>query len=184
MEKERCMELNNEFIFFQNLLLDILTRRAVFKKFEDEMKKTHLTEHNDMMSLVWYGYTVSQLSDCRKFFDRDGNAHSFQFIVRHLKDDVLKKKHGELFDTWKNEKLETVLNKYLLHADMRTSEIKTEVSVRALDSFIDQLEKYIKAMVDDLSKNYSGIGALTYDGYLPDREREVDIFFEEVRKAH
>ncbi len=177
------MELDNEFTFFQNLLCDILTRRAVFKKFEDEIKKTYLTEHNDMVSLVWYGYTVSQLSDCRKFFDRDGNAHSFRFVVRHLKDDPLKKKHGELFDTWKNKKLETVLNKYLLHADMRTSDIKTEVPVRTLNSFIDELEKYIKAMVDDLSKNYSGISALTYDDYLPDREREVDVFFEEVRKA-
>lgn len=178
------MELNGEFTFFQNLLLDILTRRAVFKKFEDEMKKTHLTEYNDMMALVWYGYAVSQLGDCRKFFDRDGNAHSFQFVVRHLKDETLKNKHAELFGIWKDKKLETVLNKYLLHADMRVSEIKTEVSVKVLNSFIDELEKYIKQMIDDLAKNYSGIGALNYDGYLPEREREVDVFFEEVRKVN
>lgn len=177
------MELSNEFTFFQNLLLDILTRRAVFKKFEDEMKKTHLTEHNDIMALVWYGYAVSQLSDCRKFFDRDGNAHSFQFVVRHLKDEPLKNRHTELFTTWKDKKLETVLNKYLLHADMRVGEIKTEVSVQVLNSFIDELEKYIKQMIDDLAKNYSGIGALNYDGYLPEREHEVDVFFEEVRKV-
>jgi folylpolyglutamate synthase/dihydropteroate synthase len=177
------MELSSEFTFFQNLLLDILTRRAVFKKFEDEMKKTHLTEYNDMMSLVWYGYAVSQLSDCRKFFDRDGNAHSFQFVVRHLKNEPLKNRHVELFGIWKDKKLETVLNKYLLHADMRVGEIKTEVSVQALNSFIDYLEKYIKEMIDDLAKNYSVIGALTYDSYLPEREREVDVFFEEVRKV-
>ncbi len=177
------MELSSEFTFFQNLLLDILIRRAVFKKFEDEMKKTHLTEHNDMMALVWYGYAVSQLSDCRKFFDRDGNVHSFQFVVRHLKDKPLKNRHTELFSTWKDKKLETVLNKYLLHADMRVGEIKTEVSVQILNSFIDELEKYIKQMIDDLAKNYSGIGTLTYDGYLPEREREVDVFFEEVRKV-
>ena len=180
---DNCMELNNEFTFFQNLLLDILTRRAVFRKFENEMKKTHLTEHNDMMSLVWYGYAVSQLSDCRKFFDRDENAHSFQFVARHIKDEPLKKRHTELFEIWKNKKLETVLNKYLLHADQRVSEIKTDVSVKILDEFIDNLEKYIKQIVDNLTKNYSGISSLNYDTYLPDREREVDVFFEEVRKV-
>ncbi|MHB8913806.1 MAG: hypothetical protein ACYC4I_02240 [Minisyncoccota bacterium] len=148
------------------------------------MKKTHLTEHNDIMALVWYGYAVSQLSDCRKFFDRDGNAHSFQFVVRHLKDEPLKNRHTELFNIWKDKKLETVLNKYLLHADMRVGEIKTEVSVQVLNSFIDELEKYIKQMIDDLAKNYSGISALNYDGYLPEREREVDVFFEEVRKVN
>ena len=178
------MELNKEFSFFQNLLLDILIRRAVFKKFEDEMKKTHLTEHNDMMSLVWYGYAVSQLSDCRKFFARDGNAHSFQFVMRHLKDESLKNRHAELFNIWKDKKLETVLNKYLLHADMRVGEIKTEVSVQVLNSFVDELEKYIKQMIDDLAKNYSGISAIIYDSYLPEREREVDAFFEEIRKVN
>jgi hypothetical protein len=178
------MELSSEFTFFQNLLLSILTRRAVFKKFEDEMKKTHLTEHNDMMALVWYDYAVSQLSDCRKFFDRDGNAHSFQFVVRHLKDEPLKNRHTELFAIWKDKKLETVLNKSLLHADMRVGEIKTEVSVQVLNSFIDELEKYIKQMIDDLKKNYSDIGVLNYDGWLPERGREVDAFFEEVRKVN
>jgi len=79
--------------------------------------------------------------------------------------------------------LETVLNKYLLHADQRVSEIKTEVSVKILNEFIDELEKYIKQIVDDLTKNYSGISSLNYDTYLPDREREVDVFFEEVRKV-
>jgi len=34
-----CMSLNDELSLFQNLLLDLLTRRAVFKKFENEMKK-------------------------------------------------------------------------------------------------------------------------------------------------
>ncbi len=176
------MELNNEFTFFQKLLLNILVRRAVFKKFENEIKKTHLTEHNDMMSLVWYGYTVSQLSSCRKFFDRDRNAHSFQFVVGHLKNEALKEKHSELFNIWRKEKLEIVLNKYLLHSDMRFDEIKTNVSVQVLNSFIDKLEKYIKQMIDDLAKNYS-ISAINYDGFLPERECEVDIFFEEVRKV-
>lgn len=177
------MELSSEFTFFQNLLLNILKRRAVFKKFESKMKSTYLTEHNDVMALFWYGYIVSQLSDCRKFFDRDNNSHSFQFVVRHLKDDSLRKKHIELFETWKNGKLETVLNKNLLHADMRFEEIDTKVSVQVLNSFIDELEKYIEQMIDDLAKNYS-IGALNYDSFLLERKREVDIFFEEVRKVN
>ncbi len=177
------MKLNNEFTFFQNLLRNLLTRRAVFKKFESEMKSTHLTEHNDVMALFWYGYTVSQLSDCRKFFDRDGNAHSFQFVVRHLRDESLRKKHGELFETWKNGKLETVLNKYLLHADVQFEGIKTEVSVQVLNSFIDELEKYIRQMIDDLAKNYS-IGTPNHDSFLLEREHEVDIFFDQVRKVN
>jgi len=35
------------------------------------------------------------------------------------------------------------LNKYLVHADHRFSEINTEISVKILDEFIDDLEKYI-----------------------------------------
>ncbi len=176
------MNLNDELGFFKNLNLDIQTRRAVFKKFEDEMKKTNLTIYNDFMAISWYGYVASQLSDCRKFFDRDGNARSFQFVVRNIKDSVIQGKHNILFERWKNDKLETVLNKYLLHADKRVSEVATEVSAKTLNAFIDELENYLKEIVDDLNKNYSGIGSLNYEGYLKDREREVEVFFEEVRK--
>jgi hypothetical protein len=182
-DEENCMSLNDELVFFQNLLLDILTRRVVFKKFENEMKTTKLTVNNDMMMLVWYGYVISQLSDCRKFFDRDGNAHSFQFVVGHIKEESLKNRHAELFGMWKDKKLETVLNKYMLHADQRVSEINTEVSVTALDAFIDDLEKYVKETFDDLNKNYQGISSLNYDTYLGERKLEVDTFFNEVRKS-
>src|SRR3989344_2061996 len=99
--EENCMSLNDELKFFQDLILDILTRRVVFKKFENELKKTYLTQDNDFVSLSWYGYIISQLSDCRKFFDRDENVHSFQFVVRHIEDEPIKKKHKELFETWK-----------------------------------------------------------------------------------
>jgi hypothetical protein len=182
MKNDNCMILNKELEFFQNLNLDIQMRRAVFKKFEDEMKKTNLTIHNDFMAISWYGYVVSQLSDCRKFFDRDGNTRSFQFVVKHIKDSAIQSKHGILFERWKKDKLETVINKYLLHADKRVSEVATEVSVKTLNAFIDELENYLKEIVDDLNKNYSGIGSLNYEGYLKEREREVEIFFEEVRK--
>lgn len=180
--KNKCTVLNEELEFFQNLNLDILTRRAVFKKFEDEMKKTHLTKDNDFMSISWYGYIVSQLSDCRKFFDKDGNVYSFKFVVKHIIDSKLQAKHGALFKKWQNNKFETVINKYLLHADKRVSEVKTEVSAQTLNKFIDELENYLKEIVADLTKNYSAISSLNYEGYLTDREREVEVFFEEVRK--
>ena len=70
----------------------------------------------------------------------------------------------------------------MLHADQRTAEMKTEVHLATMDSFIDDLEKYIREIVDDLTKNYQGIGSMNYDTFLPEREREVDVFFEEVRK--
>ena len=177
------MILNDELTIFQNLILSVLARRVVFKKFEDEMKKTTLTEHNDVMWLVWYGYIVSQLSDCRKFFDRDESAHSFQFVVRHISDSALREKHIDLFQSWKDNKLETVLNKYLLHADKQAGGNKTEVSVTTLNTLIDNLEVYLKEIVDDLNKHYSGIGSMDYVNYLKDREAEVDVFFGQVRKS-
>jgi hypothetical protein len=175
-------KLNDELKFFQNLLLDILQRRAVFRKFENELKGTKLNQHNDVVWLFWYGYVISQLSDCRKFFDRDSQAHSFQFVVGQLTDQSLKDKHGELFEKWKNEGLETVLNKHLLHADQQAGGTKTEVSAKTLDAFIDELEKYIKEIITDLNENHGGISAMNYDAYLGERENEVDIFFGEVRK--
>ena len=128
------------------------------------------------------GYVISQLSDCRKFFDRDGNTHSFSFVVKHLNDSILKDRHVALFDKWKSEKLETVINKYMLHADQVTAEIKTEVHLATMDGFIDDLEKYISEIVDDLNKNYQGIGSMNYGPLLTEREQEVDIFFLEIRK--
>ena len=177
------MHLNKELEFFQNLNLDILMRRAVFKKFEDKMKGTKLTQHNDVMALIWYGYVISQLSDCRKFFDRDNRTHSFKFVIGHIKEFALKEKHTKLFKLWKAKGLETVLNNYMLHADMRFSELSTKISVRVLDAFIDKLEIFLKDIVGYLNKNYSGIGSLNYDNYLQDREHEVDVFFEEIKKS-
>jgi hypothetical protein len=182
MNDENCVSLNGELGFFQNLLLDILTRRVVFRKFEAELKKTNLTEYNDMVWFVWHGYVISQLSDCRKFFDRDGHAHSFQFVVKHLKDKPTKNRHIELFEKWKSEKLEAIINKYMLHADQGNSEMKTEVHLITLDAFINDLEKYLKEIVNDLNKSYQNIGSPNNSSFLAERGREVDTFFEEVRK--
>ena len=176
------MTLNGELAFFQNLLLDILVRRVVFRKFENELKGRMLAPENDMMQLVWYGYVISQLSDCRKFFDRDGNAHSFSFVVKHLKDNALRDRHATLFDKWKNEKLETVINKYMLHADQRAVEMRTEVHLTTMDGFINDLEKYLREIIPDLNANYQGVSSLDYETYLVEREREVDVFFGEIRK--
>jgi hypothetical protein len=176
------MALNDELAFFQNLLLDVLVRRAVFRKFENELKGRKIAPENDMMWLVWYGYVISQLSDCRKFFDRNGSVHSFPFVVKHLKEKSLRDRHATLFDKWKNEKLEAVINKHMLHADQAASTIKTEVHIVTLDSFIDDLEKYLGEIVGDLNKYYQGIGSMNYIAFLGDREREVDAFFKIVRK--
>lgn len=181
-DKENCKNLNDELEFFQNLVCDIVTRQVVFKKFETEMKTTALTQGNDFIALIWYGYIISQLSDCRKFFDRDGNAHSFQFVVQHVEDSILKNEHSKLRTSWKDKNLETIINKYMLHADMRVREITTEVSVKNLNDFISSLEAYLKNIVDDLTKRHFGINSLNYDAYLGERENEVAAFFNEVRK--
>lgn len=177
------MNLNNELGFFQKLLLDIMTRRVIFRKFEAELKKTNLTEYNNyMVRFVWYGYVISQLSDCRKFFDRDVRTHNFQFVVEYLKNVSLKNRHTELFDQWKNEKLEVVINKYMLHADQRASEMKTEVHLATLDTFIDDLKTYLEDVVDDLNNNYQCISSLGTTDFLLEREHEVKVFFDEIRK--
>jgi hypothetical protein len=180
--QNNCVELNNEFSFFQDLILNILTRRVIFKKFENEIKKTQLSGSNDLMLLIWNGYVLSQLSDCRKFFDKDSRAHSFEFIVRHIVDNDLKSVKDDLFNDWKNKKLETIMNQYMVHADKRVNGIKTDVSVDILDEFIDSLEKYLKNIVIDLTNNYLSIGSSDYDSYLKDEERDVDKFFQEIRK--
>lgn len=174
---EPLMNLNEEFLFFQNLLRDIVSCRIIFKKFECEIKKTQLTECNSMMWLIWYGYTISQLSGFRKFFEYKDNAHCLRSIVRHLKSDDLKKKHQDLFNVWKDKELETVLDKHLLHADKRFDEIKTTVFARDMDLFIDDLEKYVKSIEQNL-----GI-VMDYDYYLSECGSGVNEFFEQIRKV-
>lgn len=182
--KNNCPNIKNELSFFQGLMLNILTNRIVYKKFEEKMKQTNITIYNDFMWLSWYGYTISQLSDCRKFFDRDGDVYSFSFLVKHTSNTKIKNKHKELFKIWKNEKLENVINQYLLHANKAVDkEDKLNISPNILDAFIDKLDIYTKEIANDISSNYLGISVLNYDGgYLEERENEVEIFFEQVKK--
>ena len=158
-----------------------MARRVIFKKFEDEIKKTNLTQYNDLVSLVWHGYVLSQLGDCRKFFDKDNRVHSFKFIIDHLENETLKKGHENLLKDWKSKKLETILNKHLLHADKRAGEMKSEVLTPTLDLFIDTLQNYLNNINKDLNSNYSDIGYQINDSYLKDRESEVEIFFKQIR---
>lgn len=181
--QNNCPSIKEELEFFEGLMLDILTRQIVFKKFEEKMKATNITRYNDFMWFNWYGYVISQLSDCRKFFDRDNNTYSLSFLVKHTSNQEIKNNHKELFRFWQNEKLETLVNQYFLHADKRVDKnTGLDISSQTLDVFIDKLKSYIKEMINDLNNNYPNISSLNYDGYLEERENEVVIFFDEVKK--
>jgi hypothetical protein len=180
--KNDCIELSNEYKFFENLIIDVLLRRAVLKKFEEKIKKTNLTINNGIISLIWYGYVISQLSDCRKFFDKDNNAHNFKFVARHVKSVTLQKEHHRLFKFWKESGLENFINKYLLHADKSAGSLDNKALPKDIDKFINQLEIYFNKIGQELISDYSGVSNQHYKSYLQESSEGAEIFFKEIKK--
>jgi len=180
--KNNCIKLSNEYEFFENLIIDVLLRRVVLKKFEEKIKKTNLTISNEIVSLMWYGYVISQLSDCRKFFDRDNNAHNFKFVVQHVKSVTLQKGHHHLFKFWKESGLEDFINKYLLHADKSSKGFNNKALPKDIDKFIDQLEIYFNKIGQELISDYSGVSNQHYKSCLQESSEGAEIFFKEIKK--
>ncbi len=181
--KKVCSDLNQELDFFQEILLDILIRQAVFKKINIKLKQTTLSNTNDVFLLISYGYIISQIADLRKFFDPDIRAHQFSFITCHLSSKKFIKKHENIHKFWKEKNLEAIANKRLLHADKDFDQQKMTATFSDIDTLIKKIEKYMKEIIVDLDKNYKDITTLDYGDYLSEREKEVNTFFEEIKQV-
>ena len=136
--KNFCPILKDECSFFQELMLNILERRVIFKQFEEYLKEKQIEENNDFLSFCHYGYVISQLSDCRKFFDRNSKAHNFSFVVKHMSDEKIKDEHDKILKKWRNNGLQTIANQHLLHADESAKNLI--INMQVLDDFICRLK--------------------------------------------
>jgi len=135
----------------QETILDILRRRAVKEGLE------HLALEKKVpyeVTLRIYGndYLRSQLSDLRKFFDRDSKAYQVRDLTAVV-DPKVKEEHENLYRRW-NANFDAIANKLLLH--LERDYIPPEgVSGQILDAYIDDMDMFL----------YRLIGALTNAGY-------------------
>ena len=70
--KNKCLKLEDEFEFFNELILNIKMRKILFEKFDkylvDKKVDANFPYNNDFCQMIWRGYLVQQLLDLEKFY--------------------------------------------------------------------------------------------------------------------
>jgi hypothetical protein len=181
-EKESSMVLNETFEVFQELLIDILQRQAIWRQFEANLKGLSL-KGNDLIRFIFYGYIISQLSDLRKFFDTDNDVYQFKLVVKHLQNADLKGYHETLFKQWKSLKMEKIANKHLLHLEKEAMQTEEVLLMENLGTFVEQLAIYLRKIEQEIGKNFHKTVQFDYDAFLENTKEEVNLFFKEIKSG-
>lgn len=142
---------------FQELMLGILERRAIFCSLEKLMigKPKNSVEDNSFIKSYTSDYLRSQLADLRLFFERDSKAYRLSYVTDHCKKDCCKAQHKLIFDTyWKKGSgtlcLEDAANKAIFHREMDFN-ASSGVAREDLDICIDQLDSFLDQLVSELT---------------------------------
>jgi hypothetical protein len=174
--------LNNVLNHFQNLTLDLIKRRSIYKKFQHEMMRFGIINTNDFVMFCTSGYILSQLSDLRKLFDLDKDVFKFKEITDKISCDAIRLKHEKLFIFWKNQNFERLANNHLLHSNKERYHDEISISINALDGLIDDVDGYLGEIINDLTTTYSGVSPLIYSGFLREVDNDCEIFFNTLSK--
>ena len=142
---------------FQQLLLDMLQRRALFRAFENSLiGKDGSMGYNLFVHFYAVDYLRAQLTDLRKFFDTDGRSYRFEVILEHLKSPVFREQYEsikankwELDEQWQLS-LRDLANKAVMHKDLEGVSVEG-VFKNQLDEFIDALNVFMDDVVDGLT---------------------------------
>lgn len=142
---------------FQQILLDMLQRRALFRAFENSLiGKDGSIEHNLFVHFYAVDYLRAQLTDLRKFFDIDGRSYRFQIVLDHLKSPIFQKQYDSIkeekweFDEQWQLSLHELANKAVMHKDLAGISVEG-VAKNQIDEFIDALNAYMDDVVDGLT---------------------------------
>ncbi len=142
---------------FQQLMLDVLQRRSLFRAFENSIiGKDGSIENNMFVNFYAADYTRSQLTDLRKFFETDDRAYKMSSVFDNLTDTTVRQNHKDIYENkWKTDKqwnisFEDLANKAVLHKEINFS--SSNVYKVQLDEFIDNLNNFLDELVRILTK--------------------------------
>ena len=155
--EDTCNMLEEYMLTFQQLMLDILQRRSLFRAFENSIiGKDGSIANNMFVRFYAADYTRAQLTDLRKFFETDNRSYKISFVFDHLKDKTVQQKHKDIYENkWKADKnwdisLEELANKTVMHKEIGSS--PSDIYKNHLDDFIDNLNELLTELVSNLTK--------------------------------
>jgi len=170
-------EIQETTIVLQNTMLDMLRRRAVIRGLE--MRAMNKILDSTVLNIVASDYLRAQLSDSRKFFDKDARVHQIAKLTAVISDPAVKVHHDSLYTTWKST-YEDAADKYLLHSEIGYVP-PPGFSRAALDSFIDEVNQFLDEVISNLTADNYAVahngGRDTSSGYISDLEKDATDFF-------
>jgi hypothetical protein len=164
-------------LVLQNTMLDMLRRRAVIQGLE--VRAMNKILDSTVLNIIASDYLRAQLSDLRKFFDKDTRVHQIAKLTAVISDTATKVHHDSLYTIWKST-YEDAANKYLLHLEVGYVP-PPDFSRAALDSFIDEMNQFLDEVISGLTvDNYAVAhngGRHISSGYIPDLKSDAENFF-------
>lgn len=171
--------LREELDVFQQMMVDIFQRRAVFEGMEDRMRDRTLTDDTTYRIYV-ADYVGSQLADLRKFFEQDGRAYKVSGLIARLPvGNSTKLEHDRLHDIWKSDYV-ALANQYFFHRQKGAAP-PTSVMKERLNAFIEDMNSMIGVLVSELTAANFDVPFLqigTDTPYYKDVKATASKFFE------
>jgi len=180
--QQDCHVLEEYSKIFQDLMLTILQRRALFRALEGSLNDKNISAENPFLKFYAGDYRRSQFADLRKFFDNNKRfpTYKFSFITEHCSDKTILDSHKNLLKEWQ-DKFEDIANKSDFHIEQGF--IATPVFKKQLDDFIDAVNEYIDKVIDVLVKDGYQIsyqmGRKSDSDFLVNWQKE---YFDEFKK--
>lgn len=166
---------------FQQMMLDILQRRAVEEALE-ERTIGKVSADESTLRIYAADYVGSQLADLRKFFDTDGRAFQVKVLTALLpagsKSQI---EHTRLFGVWKKD-YENLANQYYFHRQKGYVN-PGSISKKSLNQFIEEMNSFLDILVEDLTKAGYAVSYIVRkigSGYFEDIKESANKFFEKI----
>jgi hypothetical protein len=147
---------------FDNLLIDVLRRRELFRIFEKNLvgkAPENDVKENWFVSFHTTDYTREQIVDLRKFFESDLRSYKISFLTAATRDNELTRAHQKILQRWKDG-FEAQANKIIMHLDQDSANLKKVIDKKTLDQLIDDLNVFFDSIIDSFRKSGATI---TYD---------------------
>lgn len=159
-EKKDCEKLEKYLEIFQELILVILQRRALFRALESSLIGKNISAENPFLNFYAGDYRRSQFADLRKFFDNNDRypSYKFSYITKHCSDKNISDDYEKLLKEWQ-DKFQDIANKNDFH--LEHGFISAPVLKKQLDDFIDEINEYIDKVIEVLVKDGCKIGYQT-----------------------
>lgn len=163
---------------FQQIMLDILQRRAVEEALE-ESATGKVPVDDSTLRICAADYVGPQFGDLRKFFETDGRSYQIKALTAVLPaGSRVQQEHSRLFGIWKKD-YEDLANQYYFHRQKGYAN-PGSTSKSALNSFIEDVNSFLTLLVSDLTDAGFSVAYVVREidsGYFKDIKDSANEFF-------